>query len=54
MALADVYDALISVRPYKLPMTSGKALEIMASESGRHFDPMLTDIFVSCISSSGV
>jgi putative two-component system response regulator len=54
MALADVYDALISTRPYKQPMSLDQALGIISSESGRHFDPMLTDIFVSTISSSGV
>jgi putative two-component system response regulator len=54
MALADVYDALLSPRPYKPAMSSDKALEIMASESGRHFDPMLVDIFVASISASGV
>jgi putative two-component system response regulator len=54
MALADVYDALISTRPYKPAMSSDKALGIMASESGRHFDPVLVDIFVASISASGV
>ena len=39
MAIADVYDALISVRVYKPAFTPEKALEIIFSESGTHFDP---------------
>jgi putative two-component system response regulator len=54
MALADVYDALISPRPYKAAMETGKALEIIHSERGRHFDPLLADIFISTIESSSL
>ncbi|MBP5686217.1 MAG: HD domain-containing protein, partial [Clostridia bacterium] len=39
MAIADVYDALISVRVYKPAIDPEKALEIIMSESGTHFDP---------------
>lgn len=39
MAIADVYDALISVRVYKDAIPPKKALEIIFSESGTHFDP---------------
>ena len=39
MAAADVYDALVSPRVYKAPVTPEKALEMMAEESGTHFDP---------------
>jgi putative two-component system response regulator len=45
MAIADVYDALISKLPYKLPCPPEEAREIMLSEKGRHFDPVLIDIF---------
>ena len=41
IAVADVYDALISLRPYKLPMTHGQAMEHIEAGSGSHFDPRL-------------
>jgi putative two-component system response regulator len=46
MAVADVYDALVSSRPYKDPMTHEAAMEIITSLSGKHFDPIMVDIFV--------
>jgi hypothetical protein len=45
MAIADVYDALISKRPYKPPFTHDRAVEIIKSESGKHFDPELVEFF---------
>jgi len=45
-ALADVFDALTSRRPYKEPWTVERSLELIKSESGQHFDPRLVDIFV--------
>jgi putative two-component system response regulator len=45
MALADVYDALISKLPYKDPLPPEDTKRIMLSEKGLHFDPLLTDIF---------
>jgi putative two-component system response regulator len=47
MAIADVYDALISERPYKKAFTHEKATEIIIEGRGKHFDPILTDIFES-------
>ena len=41
MAVADVYDALISRRPYKPPMPREQALQHVRAESGRHFDPLV-------------
>jgi len=46
MALVDVYDALISDRPYKEAYPHGYATEIIESEKGSHFDPDLVDIFL--------
>lgn len=46
MAIADVYDALVSKRVYKAPMPHGEAVALIASESGRHFDPQLVAIFI--------
>jgi len=45
MAIADVYDALISKRPYKEPMSHEKACEIIESQSGKQFDPVFIKIF---------
>ena len=45
MAIADVYDALISERPYKKAFTHEEACEILEKDSGIHFDPILVDIF---------
>lgn len=49
MALADVYDALISRRVYKPPFTHTKAVQIIREGRATHFDPLLTDIFVQHI-----
>jgi len=46
MAIADVYDALISERPYKKAFTHEEAMEIIAQGRGAQFDPDLTDLFV--------
>jgi putative two-component system response regulator len=47
MAVADVFDALISRRVYKAPMSADAARAIMAAQRGRHFDPDLLDAFVA-------
>jgi putative two-component system response regulator len=46
MALADVFDALITARPYKPAMPYAQARDIIASESGKHFDPDVVDAFL--------
>jgi len=46
VAVADVYDALTSVRPYKPAWTVADAVEYMRQQAGRHFDPRLVDILV--------
>jgi len=45
MAIVDVYDALVSVRPYKEAFSHEDAVEIIRQESGKSFDPMLVKIF---------
>jgi HD-GYP domain-containing protein (c-di-GMP phosphodiesterase class II) len=45
MAIADVYDALISDRPYKAGVSHEKAVEIILAERGSQFDPHLVDAF---------
>ena len=47
VALADVFDALTSVRPYKEAWTVEKAVEFITSQKNKHFDPELVDLFVS-------
>lgn len=47
MAIADVYDALISERVYKPAFSHEKAVQIITDGSGSHFEPLLVDIFVS-------
>lgn len=46
MAIADVYDALISRRVYKEGMTHEKALQIIVEGKGSHFDPDMVDAFL--------
>src|SRR5690606_19159394 len=41
MALADVYDAIVSKRVYKPAMMHEAAVAIISEEAGRHFDPRL-------------
>ena len=48
MAIADVYDALVSKRCYKEPMSFEQAAQIMCENMGSQFDPMMKDIFLSC------
>ena len=46
MALADVYDALVSKRVYKPPMPHAAAVEIIREGRGSHFDPEVLDVFL--------
>jgi putative two-component system response regulator len=47
VAIADVYDALRMRRVYKEPMSHEKAMVIIKSDRGSHFDPSLTDSFLA-------
>ncbi|MBF0542684.1 MAG: two-component system response regulator [Nitrospirae bacterium] len=46
MAIADVYDALISKRVYKPPFSHKKSTQIILEGKGTHFDPVLVDAFL--------
>ncbi len=46
VAVADVFDALTSRRPYKEPWSVEKALNLLKKESGIHFDPNLVELFM--------
>jgi putative two-component system response regulator len=50
MAVADVYDALVSLRPYKKAFSSEEALSIIRAGAGTQFDPLIADAF--CAASS--
>jgi putative two-component system response regulator len=47
MAIADVYDALVSERPYKKSFSHDEAVEIIKKDSGSHFDPKIVEVFLS-------
>ena len=49
VAVADVFDALTSQRPYKKAWSVEKALEHLQEESGKHFDPALVEAFLDCL-----
>jgi putative two-component system response regulator len=46
MAVVDVYDALVSRRAYKKAFKDEDAVQIIAAESGRHFDPKIVKVFL--------
>lgn len=46
-AVADVYDALISERPYKHAWSEDSAIEFVRQQAGTHFDPDVTDAFTA-------
>src|SRR5512142_1055231 len=47
VAVADVFDALVSVRPYKRAWQLDEGLEFLKSQRGKHFDPTCVDAFLS-------
>jgi putative two-component system response regulator len=49
MAVADVFDALISCRVYKVALPLPQVLQTLRKERGRHFDPDLLDLFLESI-----
>lgn len=48
-AVADVFDALTSTRPYKKPWSVKEAIDWISSESGKHFDPDVVRAFVAAM-----
>ena len=47
MAVADVFDALVSRRSYKEPFSFEKAMSIIREDAGTHFDPLVAEAFIS-------
>ncbi|MEY4766743.1 MAG: hypothetical protein RI907_3416 [Pseudomonadota bacterium] len=49
VAIADVFDALTSVRPYKRAWTIEEAVALLEKEAGHHFDPALVPLFIGVL-----
>jgi response regulator RpfG family c-di-GMP phosphodiesterase len=49
VAIADVFDALTSIRPYKRAWSFEEAMELIVKEKGEHFDPQIADLFIQNI-----
>lgn len=49
IALADVFDALTSRRPYKEPWPLEKAVDLIKEQAGKHFDPALAEHFIALV-----
>jgi putative two-component system response regulator len=45
VAIADVFDALTTERPYKKAFTIEKSFQIIKEENGEHFDPKIVEAF---------
>ncbi|MCG6349741.1 HD-GYP domain-containing protein [Vibrio fluvialis] len=46
VAICDVFDALLSTRPYKRPWSMEEVVTYLRDNRGKHFDPQLLDIFI--------
>jgi putative two-component system response regulator len=51
-ALADVYDALISKRPYRSAWSKWDAVQYIESQAGIHFDPRIVPEFMDLINTN--
>jgi putative two-component system response regulator len=49
VAVADVFDALLTERPYKAPFPMREAVHTIAKQSGKQFDPAVVDAFMTVI-----
>jgi putative two-component system response regulator len=49
VAIADVFDALTSERPYKKAWPVEDACALLVEQKGRHFEPRLVDLFLDCL-----
>jgi HD-GYP domain-containing protein (c-di-GMP phosphodiesterase class II) len=49
VAIADVYQALVSDRPYRRAYPKRKAMEMIKENSGTHFDPDIVDVFINIL-----
>jgi putative two-component system response regulator len=49
VAICDVFDALTSIRPYKVAWTVEQAIHFLQENAGSHFDPNLVKLFVQIL-----
>ena len=49
VAVADVFDALISERPYKHAWSLEQVVDYLVTQKGKHFDPDIVDAFLACM-----
>ena len=49
LAIADVYDALTTFRPYHSARSYGEVMELLQADAGKHFDPDLVPIFIDAL-----
>lgn len=54
LAVADVYDAVVSDRPYRNGWLKEKSIKMITDNSGTHFDPKVVDLFLAAISDLGL
>lgn len=47
VAVTDVWDAITSDRPYRKAMSEHEALTLISSQSGKHFDPKIVEVFLT-------
>ncbi len=52
-AVVDVWDALSSDRPYRTAWTEEKVLDYIQSQSGKHFDPKIVELFLNILTEQG-
>lgn len=52
-SVVDVYDSLISNRPYRSAWSHGKSVEYIQAQAGKHFDPKVVEVFLRMISNNG-
>ena len=49
VAVVDVFDALLSERPYKKAFSLEKTLDIIQADSGTHFNPQVVEVFINTL-----
>lgn len=47
--VAEAYDAMVSERPYKKPLTKSEAIEELKNQKGKQFDPEVTDVILEIL-----
>jgi PAS domain S-box-containing protein/putative nucleotidyltransferase with HDIG domain len=53
-AIVDVWDALLSDRPYRKAMSREEAMRYLTSQAGKHFDPRVVNVFLGLVEKGGI